>query len=252
MRKVLHFIIPVLIISFSFIGAVAAEVQLNQCREGKNMFDLAIDLDYNPHIVYTTNSGTYYIGSLDGGTTWSTPYLIDDYDQNNNIASIAVDGSNRVHIVWEEKRGTVQTEIYHIRSLDHGLTWSSPQILSNSVAYWSAYPNVACYNEGVHVVWVDDEYNQNGAYIRNTNGGDPSSWESRYQVTNVPSSGYLKTEKPAIVADIDGVHIGYIDDYSSHDIVYYIKSSSCGASGSWASPITLTVSRQNLLDRLVV
>ena len=69
-----------------------------------------------------------YIHSLDGGHTWSVPFLIDQYDEesNHNLTTagpiLAIQGQN-VHVIWAA--GSLPYR-YHRFSTDSGLTWSAP------------------------------------------------------------------------------------------------------------------------------
>ena len=69
-----------------------------------------------------------YIHSLDGGHTWSQPFLIDQYDAQtaHNLTTagpiMKVSGQT-VHVVWAAGRLPYR---YHRISTDAGLTWSAP------------------------------------------------------------------------------------------------------------------------------
>jgi hypothetical protein len=69
-----------------------------------------------------------YIHSLDGGETWSSPFMIDQYveDTQHNLTSaspvMTVQGTN-VHVVWAA--GPLPYRNYRF-SADAGLTWSEP------------------------------------------------------------------------------------------------------------------------------
>jgi len=207
-------------------------VQLNQSMSGINAYDMAVDNDENPHIVYiTSSSGTFYIHSLDGGQNWSIPLQIDNIYQDRCKASIVVDDSNYIHIVWEENRVTTTTEVYYIKSVDHGVSFSSPVLLSVSDSYYSGYPAIVCYGQGIHVAWRDSYIGNNIYYKRSTNGG--SSWSGSTQLCNV--SGEIGMECPAMLADANGVHIAFIDD--EDDAIYIRKSADWGS--SWSGTITV-------------
>ena len=69
-----------------------------------------------------------YAHSLDGGHTWSEPFLIDRYNEesvhNLNVASpkMIVQGKN-VHVIWAAGELPYR---YHRYSSNSGLTWSTP------------------------------------------------------------------------------------------------------------------------------
>jgi hypothetical protein len=69
-----------------------------------------------------------YIHSLDGGDTWSSPFLIDRYveesEYNLNAASpIMIVQGQTVHVIWAAGE---QAYRHHRFSTDAGLTWSAP------------------------------------------------------------------------------------------------------------------------------
>jgi hypothetical protein len=69
-----------------------------------------------------------YVHSLDGGHTWSAPFLIDQYneesDHNLTTASpIMIVQGQTVHVIWAA--GSLPYR-YHRFSTDAGLTWSAP------------------------------------------------------------------------------------------------------------------------------
>jgi hypothetical protein len=69
-----------------------------------------------------------YTHSLDGGHSWSAPFLIDQYDEqsDHNLdfagPNMVVQGQN-VHVIWAA--GSLPYR-YHRYSMDRGLTWSTP------------------------------------------------------------------------------------------------------------------------------
>ena len=69
-----------------------------------------------------------YAHSLDGGHTWSTPFLLDQYDEEsdhrltNASPKMIVQGQN-VHVIWAAGSFPYR---YHRFSTDAGLTWSAP------------------------------------------------------------------------------------------------------------------------------
>jgi len=69
-----------------------------------------------------------YIHSFDGGHTWSTPILIDQYDEatSHNLTTagpVMIVQGQTVHVIWAA--GSLPYR-YHRFSTDAGLTWSAP------------------------------------------------------------------------------------------------------------------------------
>lgn len=79
--------------------------------------------------VTTTPDWVRYIHSLDGGNTWSTPFLIDQYNQEgeHNLTAagpkMIVQG-HTVHVIWAAGELPYR---HHRFSTDAGQTWSPPR-----------------------------------------------------------------------------------------------------------------------------
>ena len=218
--------------------AKGSAIRLFPCDGGSGSWDMTLDLNGNPHIVYH-GAGVYHLGSTDRGLTWNAQHQrLDEGGTLFGTPSIAVDASNRLHVVWQEERTEPETyEIYHKRSLDGGWTWSDTTRLSAAPASWSKYPDVACYDQGVHVAWVDassDEVH----YKRSIDGG------ANFLGSDVPISstgGQIRREKPGLFADLHGVHAAFSD--GTNEILYYRKSGDWGV--SWPSPVIKIDDRDN-------
>jgi hypothetical protein len=69
-----------------------------------------------------------YVHSLDGGETWSSPFMIDQFveETGHNLASaspVMIVQGQTVHVIWA---AGVQPYRHHRFSTDAGLTWSAP------------------------------------------------------------------------------------------------------------------------------
>jgi predicted MPP superfamily phosphohydrolase len=213
-------------------------IRLYRCSGKSGSWDMTLDLDGNPHIVFFYDSldayqgPIYYFGSTDSGLTWTLHHRLDEAGTSQGAPSIAVDGSNRLHVVWHEERTEAEhPEIYHKRSIDGGWSWSDTIRLSGAPASWSKGPNVACYDQGIHVVWVDASSGE-VHYKRSIDGG-ASFLGSDYAISS--TGGHIRDEKPGLHADANGVHAAYCEDLDER--LFYRKSVNWG--GSWSSQVTL-------------
>lgn len=113
-----------------------------------------IGVDANGILHYTFVDGStdkvYHVSSSDGGQAFSSPHLIKNgvrLSPNNNYVlnerenaapSLAIDGHNNLHLVWNEfPPGSLPTS-YFSKSTDGGLTWSNPlnlETLFNKVVF---------------------------------------------------------------------------------------------------------------------
>lgn len=83
-----------------------------------------------PSPIHYGGAGVFYIRSVDGGESWSSPRRIDrqhpdDFDEGAWLASIAVMGSDEIHVVWDAHAYSGLRR--HQWSRDGGLSWSKPQ-----------------------------------------------------------------------------------------------------------------------------
>ena len=137
------------------------------------------------------NRGIYTVQSTDNGETWSTPTRVFDAVSagwekigNPNI-SLSADGV--LHLIFSRHflRPDQPTGLYYSRSLDGGVTWSDPQILSEGDIQWS---DVVSYDaQTVHIVW--QEYDglvfANLSQVSQDSG---VSWSRPYNLTGVNDS----------------------------------------------------------------
>lgn len=88
---------------------------------------LAVDEEGGIHVLWTEYNypevfpprGMRYSRSLDGGETWSEPYLIDGVFNNG---AIVAPGNGEVHLAWSGTWGNRHE--FHMWSADRGATWS--------------------------------------------------------------------------------------------------------------------------------
>lgn len=105
-----------------------------------------IKVDGNGVVHYTfvdiSQNKLYHVSSSDGGQTFSSPDLIatgSSYfpqsgfkvnNRENAAPSLAIDGSNNLFIVWNDYTSAPMPVGYYSKSLDNGITWSTPIDLS--------------------------------------------------------------------------------------------------------------------------
>ncbi len=130
--------------------------------------DVVIDSKSRIHVAYYHNRPDweiYYSRSDDGGRHWTRPQFVYDAQGDNIIESLelAVDGRDRLHLVWSEQfldsaiaRGGI---VHYARSTDAGRTWESPLVVdAKDTRYEEAYGagEIAIVTAGedqVHLMW---------------------------------------------------------------------------------------------------
>jgi hypothetical protein len=119
--------------------------------------DIVVDSSGYLHVVWDYNSPAtyeiYYRKSTNGGTTWSTLKRLTWNLGNSYMPEIAVDSSDKLHVVWYDWTPGYP-EIYYKNSTDGGSTWSTKRITWNSGN--SENPAIAVdSSDNLHVIWKD-------------------------------------------------------------------------------------------------
>jgi hypothetical protein len=187
---------------------------------------MAIDSSDNIHIVWYDNSPgnaeIYYKMSTNGGTAWTTKRLTWS-PESSASPTIAVDSSNRIHVVWHDDTPG-KSEIYYKRSTDGGATWATKRLT------WSAghsyIPTIAIdSSNNIHVVFYDfTPGNYEIFYRKSTDGG--LTWTGKRLTWNPGNSYY-----PDINADSsDNIHVSWFDSTPPGNYeIYYTGSTDGGA-----------------------
>ena len=184
---------------------------------------IAIDSSDKVHVVWADNTngawGTDYeimYASYTDSTGWSFVKIISDgydgiysFDGSSDNPAIAVDGSHKVHVVWQDNTDGVwgtDTEImYAYYTSDLG--WSLPKVISDGPndIFWNDASSIDSAiavdsNDKVHVVW--EEY---------TDG----AWGTDTEIMYAYFTSDLGWSLPKIISD--GYNSTYWNDASSYD-----------------------------------
>jgi hypothetical protein len=152
----------------------------------KTMPSLTLDADGRAHAFWLgepdreTELEPLMYGQLSAdGTTWSTPRTV---AESALICRVEVDPGGVLHLVYVRPGHSDASPagIYYRRSIDRGVTWSTPQGLHGSIYYRllsveEAHLEVVAGGEGqVYVIW-DDPRLEGAFYSLSTDGG--LTWE---------------------------------------------------------------------------
>jgi hypothetical protein len=133
---------------------------------------LAVGADNVLHVVWAQGSnlhGIHYSRSNDGGATWTTPLALTDDTRHSASPAIAVDGSNNVHVVWEERLFDINLmayryEIRYLKGTKSGpnaYNWdANPTVLSPNDLRTSKRPSIIAEGTTVHVSFARVETNE--------------------------------------------------------------------------------------------
>ena len=200
----------------------------------------------------------HYSRSEDNGNTWT------GFDQKATIGDILVTtrtGENAqwinqpriavtqlpltIHVVWNEvSYNGDSTEVWYVKSLNQGNTWTQPmQISAVSAPYapGAESPDIATSGPNgqiLHVVWTQEMELAPGVwcsevfYVRSMGNGD--SWEPERQVSHVSPENYA--HRARVTAKGDSVHVVWMQyDEFWHSEIYYSRSENLGA--TWSGEI---------------
>jgi hypothetical protein len=163
----------------------------------------------------------YYIRSTNEGTDWGSPTSITNAAPSWQINNtLAVSGAN-VHVAWTDYRnGFPWCDIYHARSTDSGVMWSSNTRLTYELQN-STSPSIAVSGTDVHIArW-------RGHYLRSTDNG--TSWRPETYFT----TDTLYVGNPSIAVSGANIHLAW-QSGQGNDEIYYSRSTDGGV--SWSSP----------------
>lgn len=197
------------------------------------------DSSDNLYFVYMKQSATYYhvyvAKSTDDGYTWSdmggSP-IEDTGNYDQTYPSIAIDGSDNLHVVWIGTDATYSnTQIKY--SNYTGSSWSSWINIQPISGYIQEYPSIALDSSGnLHVVWegTDSTYSNTQIKYSNKTSSGWSDW------TNIqPITSHIQS-KPIIAIDSsENLHVlwyGKDATYSSNSQIKYSNRTTSGWS-SW-------------------
>lgn len=122
------------------LGDFNAWLARRQLSEAVVAYDLAVDPDGQLHVVIVRTAhssqypaGIYYIRSVDGGSTWSTPVALYQtiyyrlLEESDVGVSITAGYDGRLYVVWSDSR---EGKIYYIQSPDEGEKWEAIEMVS--------------------------------------------------------------------------------------------------------------------------
>jgi hypothetical protein len=194
----------------------------------------------------TTTFNIYHASATSAGEewTWSAPdtVLNDQYSP----ASLAVDGSTRLHVTYPNKN---KSSIRFSRGTWSGSSWTwqpavlnSPPNFGTTQADTAGFPVIAVSGSNLHVVWIeigdDPPYNQHFQIVHGASQDWGDTWPQAL-TTEVYSSTKM-SQYPDMVVGQDGkLHVVW-EEGASDAVIYYTYGTTSGANVSWSTPITVS------------
>ncbi len=191
----------------------------------------------NVHVVWyddrTLNGQIFYIHSPDAGVSWDSEKQLESNENFSKITSVASSGSD-VHVVWHSMNIISGTDnLFYTHSTDDGLSWSSPEQLTNDLT--CVYPSIAVSGSTVHVVWFDGRDGGGSTEIYYKQSSDAgSTWGPDTRLSN--NTGY--SSYPFVMASGANVHLVWQDNPDSKINIYYRQSVDNGL--NWDTELELS------------
>ena len=206
------------------------------------------DLTCDPLISFVDNATKYWrvdsvnLFGITKGTLWTfsyefpwnTPENISNSGVLAGYGSLAVDSSDKIHLVYNDQVFPITNIAY--TSLASDSSWTTPLNISVDATNLNYVATIAIDNlNTLHVTYYKQLGTNYGIYY--TNSTDNISWTAPEEVVAVTAVA----QYPEVATDDTNVaHIVYYSDASGSDQVYYTNCST----GSWSVPVNISQSAQ--------
>lgn len=185
-------------------------------------------------------SATY---STSAGWEWSDPDSV--INDQYSPASLAVDTSNWLHVVYPNKD---KSSIRFSRGTwsDSNWTWShsvlnSPPNFATTQADTAGWPVIAVSGSTLHVVWAEIDDSPYHAF--QIVHGASTDWGATWPITLTTEvySSTKTSQYPEMAVGSDGkLHVVWEEGASTNAVIYYTYDTTSEANVSWSTPITVS------------
>lgn len=164
------------------------------------------------------NGAIYYMRSADAGLSWGEEIRLTDEIADAWMPCIAASDTG-VHVVWNDYRDGLGTEIYYKHSKDKGITWDLDTRLTNSPGE-AFFPSITADGDMVHVTWFDNRLlTEEIFYNHSCDCGD--CWNTD---DSCLTNGDGFSSNPSIVAAGSAVHVVWTDYSDGNEDIYYKRN----------------------------
>ncbi|MEW6209921.1 MAG: sialidase family protein [Acidobacteriota bacterium] len=154
-------------------------------------------------------SSIMFCRSTDGGQTFSEPLRVSSAEGSATEAHIAIDGSNRIHVVWVDESDE-DAQILYARSTDGGQSFSASTDVSDDEGEEFSKPYVAVFEDSVYIVYQKDSGRSRQVLLVTSSDAGLSFSDSEQVSQADPNRG--RAHSPAMAVDSEGrLHILWID-----------------------------------------
>ncbi len=186
--------------------------------------------DNNIHVAFVNaNNKITYVGSQDNGNTWSNPKVLVESNSTALDTEIAVYQKN-IHVVWVDlynRQGKYNVQIYYIRSVDNGVTWSEDVNISTSTGNTSqvSWPNIAISENDIYTVYCGKGTGTNREVFYSYSKDNGLNWTKDIQLSHSVPHTYIFM--PSITIVEDSIYVVW-----AYQRIYFKSSSDRGITWS--------------------
>ncbi|HEY6907066.1 MAG TPA: sialidase family protein, partial [Ignavibacteriaceae bacterium] len=201
-----------------------------------NFYIVTISLNDN-----TGNGEVWLFKSIDGGVTFDSVYHIASspgiFEDKEYVTTDFVPTSpyyNNLYVSWT--RFGSGTDIYFVKSSDQGVTWSSPQIVSNEAGVQGSIPATGPNGE-IYIAWYGYDFSTENIYFdKSTDGG--ATFGTDKVVSPCPNAWF-----PSMAVDLSGgqyngnIYVTWNDERNGDGDIFLSVSTDGGSNWSPAKRI---------------
>jgi type IX secretion system substrate protein/BNR repeat protein len=171
-----------------------------------------------------------------GYSQWSSPIQLsqnaDTTTLNESMGTCIGVSNDTVHVVWNDKHNSTHATIYYSRSVDTGLTWSTPIPITDSTINNSWNPTIAVNGPNIHVAWREIGSGRASWYKHSLDGGN--TWSQSMFLDST-------ADWPAITVSGSYVYIAndrVVSQVPYNTEIFFMRSLDTG--NTWSTPQQLT------------
>jgi len=177
----------------------------------------------------------YFAHSGDSGRTFSTPNLrVNSEVPGDKLSPDIVYHDGTIYVVYSNRTGEVNGDIYFNRATDLGHTWLEAEVMVNAAGDNHAVsPRIVVPSrDDIGIVWAVDLYESSFYdlfFSRSHSNGD--SWSHPWQV-NDDGQGSFQHGQPALAFNLEaGASISFFDYREGKPHIYFASEMTTGVSG---------------------
>ncbi len=205
-----------------------------------NSTDVSVVYDTSniPHAVWAEDTVELLYSRLSG--SWTSPATI-NIPTPELIATprIFASGANTLDVVWTQRNEFQNPNIYHARSTNGGVSWSSPTIPIYNSSPNSEWPALYVDGNTIYAVWAEQAFSpataRNVFFSVSENGG--GSWSTHINISDI--GGDIDGRAPEITIHRDKLQVVFTQqtDTSNQFIqqVYCDLDNDCTNKNNWVS-----------------